>query len=370
MKKILYVLILLIFLTSCSKKEVMPENNLEEKEKSLQIQKYESTFYETFDTVINICIYSDDSKKANEDLAYAEKRFKELNQIFDRYHSYDGINNLKTINDKAGKEAVVVPDPLYDLIKKSIDAYYNISNKNNIAMGPIVDIWKKYMDLYIEGKTREEVIEILGYALPPKEELESKRKYIDMEGIILNEEKKSVFLKYENMALDLGSVAKGYATEIVGEELRERGNNSLLISAGGNVKLVGGPVDGRDLFSIGIQNPDLNDENTVSLVLKCKNTSVVTSGDYQRYFDLDGRRYPHIFSCETLEPYDRIKSATVILKDSGTCDFISTAAYLSSDVEIMELSEKTGAEIIWIDQNYEIKGTPGANKYIEDGVSE
>lgn len=100
--------------------------------------------------------------------------------------------------------------------------------------------------------------------------------------------------------------------------------------------------------------------------LNVTNTSIVTSGDYQRYFDLDGVRYCHIIDPDTLKPAHEIKSATVIKEDSGLCDFLSTAAFNSSDEEIQALSDKTGAAIIWVDKDMNIKATENASKYINE----
>lgn len=363
MKKFIILIIFILLFTSCSKKDLAPSQEQE----AASIEKYELTFYDTFDTVISAVIYSDDEKKANEDLNYLAKRFRELNALFDRYKSYDGVINVKTINDNAGKKPVKVDDTLFKLIKTSKEDYIKISSKNNIAMGPIIDVWKAYSDKYIEGKTKEEVKKLMGNYLPDQKYLETLRKYTDINKIILDENNNTVYLEDPHMSLDLGSVAKGYATEIVGEELRTRGVKSALISAGGNVKLIGKPLDGRDKFSIGIQNPDLNDENQVFAVLEATDISIVTSGDYQRFFDLDGKRYPHIIDPVTLRPSDNLKSTTVILKDSGLCDFISTAAFLSDEKDISKLAEKTDSKIIWIDNQMNIKYTPGAEKYIVKG---
>lgn len=363
MKRIIFLIMALLLFTACTshKKPGMVESS------DKKMEKYELEFYDTFDTVITAVIYSSDEEKANEDLNYLAKRYRELNALFDRYKTYDGLVNVKTINDNAGKNPVKVDPTLYELIKFSKENYTKISNKTNIAMGPIIDVWKAYSDKYIEGKNKEEVKKIMGNYLPDQAYLESLRQYTNIDGIILNDDERSVFLKYPQMSLDLGAVAKGYATEIIGEELRQKGVESLLISAGGNVKIVGSPVDGREYFSIGIQNPDLEDENPVILTLKAKDISIVTSGDYQRYFDLDGKRYPHIIDPNSLRPSDNLKSATVILKDSGLCDFISTAAFLSNNDEIEEIANKTNSKIIWIDSNLDIKGTQGAEEYIDEG---
>ncbi|MET3618298.1 thiamine biosynthesis lipoprotein [Peptoniphilus olsenii] len=330
-----------------------------------KLERYDREFYETFDTVINISIYSDDKKFAKDNLQFAEDRFKELTKIFDNYKTYTGVNNVKTINDNAGIKPIEVDETLFNLIEFSIDNYHNYSTNNNIAMGPVIKKWNSYRELYENGSTEDEVINELNSSLPLQEELESLRDYINIDKIKLDKNNKTVFID-EGMSIDLGATAKGYATEIVAKELEERGVNSAIISAGGNVRIIGLPGDGREYFKIGIQNPDLNSDKAAILVMKLKgDVSAVTSGDYQRYFEVDGKRYSHIINPDTLAPTSKIKSLTVINKDSGLADFLSTAAFNSTDDEIKKMAKETNSEIIWIDENFKIHMTEGAAKYIE-----
>lgn len=99
--------------------------------------------------------------------------------------------------------------------------------------------------------------------------------------------------------------------------------------------------------------------------LNVANTSIVTSGDYQRYFDLDGVRYCHIIDPDTLKPAHEIKSVTVIKDDSGLCDFLSTAAFNSTDDEIRDLAEKSDAGIVWVDKDMKMMASENAEKYLD-----
>ena len=375
MKKTLMALGLsgLLILSGCKNQganNIKNENtNSQESAVSLEVNKdgdkQEIEFYDTFDTVIHIAIYTDDDDFAKENLAYAKERYQELHKLFDNYKNYDGLVNVKTINDKAGSEPVVVDDTLFDLIKTSIDDYKNISHNTNVALGPVTKLWNEYRDLYEGGKNKEEVIALKGQALPSDEELENLRPLTNIENVKLDEEKKSVYLE-EGMELDLGATAKGYATELVAQELRERGVTSSVISAGGNVRIIGKPTDGRENFKIGIQNPDLESPEQVLTALNVANTSIVTSGDYQRYFDLDGVRYCHIIDPDTLKPAHEIKSVTVIKDDSGFCDFLSTAAFNSTDDEIRDLAEKSDAAIVWVDKDMKMMASENAEKYLDE----
>ena len=374
MKKTLLVLSLsgLLILSGCKDKkaeDIKNENlNTNKNVASVEVNKdgdkQEIEFYDTFDTVVHIAIYTDDDSFAKENLVYAKERYEELHKLFDNYKTYPDLVNVKTINDNAGIKPVTVDDTLFQLIKSSIDDYNNISHNTNIALGPVTQLWNEYRELYEGGKTKEEVIALKGQALPSDAELEKLRPLVNIDKIKLDDEKQTVSLE-KGMELDLGATAKGFATELVAKELEDRGVKSCVISAGGNVRIIGKPTDGRDNFKIGIQNPDLESPDQVLASLNVANTSIVTSGDYQRYFDLDGVRYCHIIDPDTLKPAHEIKSATVIKEDSGLCDFLSTAAFNSTDDEIKELSDKTGAGIVWVDKDMNVKSTENASKFLD-----
>lgn len=374
MKKTLLALSLsgLLILSGCKDKKaenIKNENlNTNKNVASVEVNKdgdkQEIEFYDTFDTVVHIAIYTDDDSFAKENLVYAKERYEELHKLFDNYKTYPDLVNVKTINDNAGIKPVTVDDTLFQLIKSSIDDYNNISHNTNIALGPVTKLWNEYRELYEGGKTKEEVIALKGEALPSDAELEKLRPLVNIDKIKLDDEKQTVSLE-KGMELDLGATAKGFATELVAKELEDRGVKSCVISAGGNVRIIGKPTDGRDNFKIGIQNPDLESHDQVLASLNVANTSIVTSGDYQRYFDLDGVRYCHIIDPDTLKPAHEIKSATVIKEDSGLCDFLSTAAFNSTDDEIKELSDKTGAGIVWVDKDMNVKATENASKFLD-----
>ena len=374
MKKTLLALSLsgLLILSGCKDKKtenIKNENlNTNKNVASVEVNKdgdkQEIEFYDTFDTVVHIAIYTDDDSFAKENLVYAKERYEELHKLFDNYKTYPDLVNVKTINDNAGIKPVTVDDTLFQLIKSSIDDYNNISHNTNIALGPVTKLWNEYRELYEGGKTKEEVIALKGEALPSDAELEKLRPLVNIDKIKLDDEKQTVSLE-KGMELDLGATAKGFATELVAKELEDRGVKSCVISAGGNVRIIGKPTDGRDNFKIGIQNPDLESPEQVLASLNVANTSIVTSGDYQRYFDLDGVRYCHIIDPDTLKPAHEIKSATVIKEDSGFCDFLSTAAFNSTDDEIKELSDKTGAGIVWVDKDMNVKSTENASKFLD-----
>lgn len=327
------VLILILLFTSLSSSSCKPK-----------YKEYNYQFLGTFDTVVNIVGHMTSQKKFDELKTYAEKRFNELNKLFDIYHEYDGIKNIKNINDNAGISPVVVEEEILNLLILSKTWYTKTNGKVNVAFGNVLKIWHDYRTKADPEDDNPEI--------PTIEELQKANENVSIDSIVLNLNNKTVFISDPKVRLDVGAVAKGYATEIVVDELQELGFDSFAISAGGNVKISGKPLSkDRDNWIIGIQNPEPDEDLIPSddLIdrIAANDTSIVTSGWYQRYFISGGKIYHHIIDPETLFPANYYKAVTIVYPDSGICDILSTA--------IMLMPYETAAEFI--------KGIEGAQAY-------
>ena len=172
------------------------------------------------------------------------------------------------------------------------------------------------------------------------------------------------------MRLDVGAIAKGFATELTTKELIEKGYTSFIISSGGNVRTVGKPLDGsRKKWGIGIQNPDGNPNgpNDPSLdVLYINDKSLVTSGDYQRYYEVNGKKYHHLIDPVTLMPANYYRAVSVVAEDSGIADFMSTTMFLTPYEEGLKLAESVGVDVIWIMNDGTVKATENARKVMKN----
>ncbi|HLR21206.1 MAG TPA: FAD:protein FMN transferase [Tissierellaceae bacterium] len=349
---ILTVLIFLSLLSGCESKA--------------SYEKYQDTFFDTFDTVITVVAYTETEEEFESYMGKIKDRFMELHKLYDRYNDYEGINNIKTINDNAGIEPVEVKQEIIDLILFSKEWYEKAGKKTNIAFGPVVEIWTEY------GERAEADPE--DAELPPMEILEEANEYTDIEKVIVDEENNTVYLEEENMSLDVGGVAKGYATELVAVEMEEEGLNSTLINAGGNIRGVGKPLDGkRERWGVGLQNPDedLFDTGNVLDTVFVNNESVVSSGDYERYYMYDDMRIHHIIDPKTLMPGDYYRAVTIVTSHSGLADFLSTSVFLLPFDESLELVESLeDVEALWITKDGDIKSTDGMKKIMRsEGAS-
>lgn len=306
-------------------------------------QQYQAVYYDIFDTVTTIIGYAQTEEEFLQTADTVHEQLKQYHQWFDIYHEY-GENNLKTINDNAGKSPVKVEEEIVSLLLDCRSFYEETETKVNPAMGSVLSLWHEARNKAVsfteaaEGGKTPEKAEIL----PTKEQLEEASKHCSFETVLIDKEASTVYLTDEKQSLDVGAIAKGWAVERVAENVPE----GYLISVGGNVCVTGAKPDGSG-WKIGIQDP-INTDAYVETVEIFKG-SVVTSGDYQRYIELEGERYHHLIDPQTLYPAKNWKSVTVICEDSGTADVLSTALFLMSKEEGEALLRQQDAKAIWID---------------------
>ena len=302
-------------------------------DKSTYKEYSKNYFY--MDTYINIKVNTTKSKSEMEgifeDIDYLYSGYHKLT---DRYSEYDGIVNVYYLNEiLEDEEEVEIDSRLSSIINLGIEYYDKTDGLFNIAGGNLTVIWKNFIE---DCAT-----------LPSSSELAVN---ININDIKLDG---NTYTKYNNVKLDLGGVAKGYVTELVGNYLEENNIHSYIINAGGNVKV--GKAYNKDNYIVGITNPDSTDG--IFTKVNINNLSVVTSGSYQRYCNLDGKTYSHIINPITKYPSDYVKSVTVISEDSSLGDIYSTYLYLLPVEEALKVVNSTsGIEAIWyIDENNTVK---------------
>ena len=196
--------------------------------------------------------------------------------------------------------------------------YEETNGQVNVAMGSVLSIWHEHREFGRENPERATV--------PSKEVLENASKYTDIHDLIIDEEKSAVYLKDKNMELDVGGIGKGYAVQKTIEYAKEIGLEHAVISVGGNVCALEKKPDGNP-WKIGIQNPDMTNDETYIAKVNVTNQCVVTSGDYQRYYMVNDVKYCHIIDPDTWMPANYFAAVTIITDDSCAADALSTAVY-------------------------------------------
>ncbi len=323
---------------------------------SSRCSKYSDSLFDVFNTLITVVAYAQSEEEFDSYFATIRARFEQLHRLYDIYNDYQGVNNVKTINDNAGVQPVKVDKEIIDLLLCATNWHKRTGGKTNVAMGALLRIWHDYRE---EGQDDPE-----NAKLPPMEDLLEAEKHTDIDKVVIDAENNTVYLADPEMRLDVGAVAKGYATEIVAREMAAAGLKSALISSGGNIRAIGKPLDGvRERWGVGIQNPDesiMPDEQNVLDVIFINDSSVASSGDYMRYYVVNGRVLHHIIDPATLMPADYYKAVTVMTDHAGVADFLSTALFLLPHEQSRALAESLdGVEAIWVMPDGKVEATDG-----------
>jgi thiamine biosynthesis lipoprotein len=223
-------------------------------------------------------------------------------------------------------------------------------------MGSVLELWHDTRTLALGDPSAA--------SLPDPAELEEAALHTDINDLMVNQDDMTVFIRDPRLQLDLGAIAKGYATELVTRELLAAGWSTFVISSGGNVRTAEAPpLEDRPYWRIGIQDPLKalqGDDEALVYTVRVNNQSVVTSGDYQRYYTYEGKRYHHIIDPGTLMPADEFSSVTVVTPDSGMADFYSTEFFILPYEKGREYADSLdNVEVMWIFKDGKIEMTDG-----------
>ncbi|MEM6049633.1 FAD:protein FMN transferase [Erwinia sp. P7711] len=220
-------------------------------------------------------------------------------------------SEVMSINQAAGLHPVKVSPPVFDLIACAHAASLFPESLFNFTIGPLVKRWK---------------IGFRGDSIPPAEEIEALLPLTDPRQVLLDKEACTVFLQQKGMEIDLGAIAKGYIADRVRDYLQREGVTQALINLGGNIQTLSGPPEEAG-WGIGLKKPFAAPDALIG-VINVRGKSVVTSGIYERYFELNNQRYHHILDPRSGYPLDNeLLSVTVISEDSIEGDIATTLLY-------------------------------------------
>jgi thiamine biosynthesis lipoprotein len=312
--------------------------------------RFQSLSLEFFDTLTQIIGYADSQEEFDYFVDIIYSQLRTMHMLFDIYNEFEGINNLRTINQNAGIAPIVVDNKIVELIEASIEAYHLTNGTLNIALGPVLEIWHTHRHAEVA-------------VLPCMDALREADRFTDISAIIIDSEARTVFLPYAEMSLDVGSVAKGFALDKASAFAREAGFQSFLLNMGGDV-VAADPPPGREFWNIGVEEPTLT--GGIVDAIQTSNTAVLVSGDYRRYFVVEDISYSHIIDPATLMPAQNFSAVTVIHPSATYAEILSTAVFIMDIDSGMQLLSQFGAEAIWIFRNGEIFTTPGYLQFSRD----
>jgi len=340
MKRLTALLLLCTFLlTGC-------HTGRQEEEK-----QYTATFLTLFDTVTSVLGRAENKEAFEEKAQAVHDALLEYHLLFDIYHDYHGINNLKTVNDHAGVAPVTVDQRIIDLLLDCKTYHTLTGGRVNVAMGSVLSLWHKARTDGLDDPAHAE--------LPDGAALLEAATHTDPNAIVIDEDASTVYLSDPDMQLDVGAIAKGWAIQAVAENAP----TGLLISVGGNVCATGPKDTNNTPWVVGIRDPR-GSANDYLLTVCVTTGNVVTSGDYQRVYHAESRAWHHIIDPDTLYPSEYWRSVTVLCADSGMADALSTALFLLPQEDGQAILDSCGAEAMWVNADGSIFFSPGFRAHI------
>ena len=311
-----------------------------QEETVLRKEPYEKTEF-LMGTYVTVRVY-DEGKEA-----VLEEAFDRVEALAAKITVNEPGSEVDAINTAAGAEAVQLSDDVYPLVRSAWD-YSEASNGDfDLSIGPITELWH----IGFEDARK-----------PEQSEIDAALALVDHERVVLDDAARTVQLTDAGMRLDLGAIAKGYITDEVKELLVEDGVTTAIIDLGGNVYVLGGsPLREGEAWNVGIQDPLAARGETIGKT-KQKDRSIVTSGIYERYIEVDGVNYHHLMDPETGYPFDNdIAGVSIISDKSIDGDALSTFVFgMGMEAGLAYVNGRDDIEAVFVTKDKKV--------YVSDGL--
>ena len=337
MKRIAYLIVAVLYLVSARPR----------------LERYTAAFWGSFDTFFVITAYCESKPLFDAALMAAADSFSEMDKLYNRFEYSPEIVNVAYINRHAYENKIVTEDELFSLLQYGIMGAERTGRKVSPAFGAVSSVWY------------DEIKKGRGAKPPSQEKLQTAAAHTSLDLLELDEKNKTIKLLSDMALIDAGAFAKGYAVERVSHMLAQMGINRAAISGGGNIKVLA-PPDWERYWKIGIQNPDgaIFENSKAEISVKLVNQAVATSGDYQRYFWHEGKRYHHLIDPKTLYPADHFRSVTVVTDSAADADLFSTALFVSNLESGKRMAQQEGLAVLWIKDKSEKECNESMKKII------
>ncbi|MBN2592866.1 MAG: FAD:protein FMN transferase [Sedimentisphaerales bacterium] len=314
----------------------------------------DSSYQMIMGTFAHVVAVAENSSTAEKSVRAA---LEEIRKVDDLMSDYKNDSEISRANRDAFDRSVKVSEPTYEVLRRSVEFSKMTDGAFDITVGPLVALFRKAK----ESK-----------ATPSEEQIEQARSKVGFEKLKLDNENKAVKFSEKGMLLDLGGIAKGYAIDKAIEAAQRCGAIGAMVDIGGDVRCFGLPPKGREYWLIGLQDPNSAIEGMegggLRLVLKITDEAVATSGDYQQFAIIEGKRYSHIMDRKTGKSAESLSSVTIITGNATDADALATAVSVIGAEKGLALIEKipnTEAILITPQPKYDILKTSGAEKYIK-----
>nr|WP_205607538.1 FAD:protein FMN transferase [Clostridium sporogenes] len=289
-------------------------------------------------TIINIKAYGKNADKA------VQASVDKISDIENKMSLNISTSEINKINKNAGIAPVKVSKNTFDVVKASLIYSEKTKGSFDITVEPLVSLWGIGTD-----KAR----------IPSKDEISNALKLINYKDVVINEKESTIMLKRKGQAIDLGAIAKGYTADELKKVLLNHNVSSAFLNLGGNVYVLGNKPD-KTPWKIGVQNP-LEPRGDYLGIVSVSDKSVVTSGNYERFFERNEKRYHHIFDTKTGYPAEKgLISVSIISNKSIDGDALSTSVYTLGLDEGKKLIESLkDVEAVFVTNDKKVYTTSG-----------
>ncbi len=295
---------LFILLLGCQNNKISKSENLKTENKiqyEVNVSKY------LMGTIVDVKALHSNITECKKSLYFA---FKEMERIENLLSSHKPESEVSQINQNSGIKPQKVSFETFSILQRAKNYSIEFNGKFDVTIGVVTELW----GFSGEGKAQ----------IPDSKELKSVLELIGFQKMILNDADTTVFLSDKGMKIDLGGIAKGYAIDKAVEKLRENGVENFLLNAGGDIFASGQKIE--KLWSVGIKHP--REIEKLIAKLEIKDLAIATSGDYERYFEKNGKRFHHILNPETGFPSEICQSVSVVAKTAEEADVLATYIFL------------------------------------------
>lgn len=299
--------------------------------------RFNTQIFGYLDTVINFIAYAETEEDFRTYTTILTREIAHLHNLFTTFEPHP--NNLYMLNSGYEIEANPILVSFFEIAK---EAYIISEGRLNIAIGAVTSLWQ-------EQRNSENPI------IPSLNTLYEASNNTNIEDIIIEAGK--IYLNNPYMQLDVGAIAKAFTMNYaVNKLIEETGIKAFLLSVGGDVIAHGEPISpNRDAWMVGVEDPSTGAAIKAVPII---NTSFFASGDYRRFFMVDGERFSHIIDPQTLFPANYFRSVNVIHEDTIMAEILTTALFLMPINLGMQMAEKYNARVLWVDLEDNIITTP------------
>jgi len=279
-----------------------------------------------------ITVVADDEVYA---ISCIDKAVNEIKRIEDLLSTYKATSETNLINQHAGVEPVKVSDEIFQLIKRSIKISALTQGAFDITYGSIDKrLWNFDCNMT---------------ELPDPDTAKEMTRLINFRNIILDEVHSTVFLKEEGMRIGFGGIGKGYAAEMAKKVLQQAGIKNGIVNASGDLTVWGKQPNGEP-WTVGIAHPDLTEK--AFAMMELKDSAVATSGNYEKFVLINGKKYSHTIDPKTGMPVKGIKSVTIFSPNAEICDALATpVTIMGIQPSLHMVNQLHGVECVIIDDD-------------------